>query len=419
MFVETKAIILLDSKSKSVIKTSISGLGMTGFRFISSLDGINDEMVSESHSLIVLEGFALMENSFFDLQMYRGLYELQLFFLGSKKYFQIYSEIAHCFECDLATITPDVIQAALYHDSSVEEKGSADYFDVTGKARGILGDRQSYPQPAIDVAVAYLSLLDKMEFYRERNVALTERNGLLGLENEKLGQDRRKLLDGYRQVLADAREMNRALRRYEAIFTKDIYEKVRLLDYVGRPMVLYFKEYEDFINLDGLLETLFNVFRVQKRKSVKVLRLFDSNTSRKLLTLPPYYRVIYSGYLMSDVVSCDFIAKTGNYRHVLEKILLNEAGVDILIIVDSKDFDDTVLTGASLQLNLCREVAHREAFGLDANNTILNEGDEGSGFYWGMYDVDGMSQDEKFVYLSSRGVIRNILGLCRVYEHTV
>lgn len=419
MLVETKAVILLDDNSKSVIKTSISEIGADGFRFISSLDEINDEVLRDSRKLVILEGFAQTENSILDLELYRKLYELDIYFLGSGKYFRIYETVASCFECDISVITNKTIQAALFEDSSLEDRGTIDRFDAYDNAKRLLAEKESHDAAVSQVAASFISLQDKINFYESQSKILEDKNKILTVENDKLLNDRKLLLDGYRQMITEAGDLNRALKKYERIFSQDIYDKVRVHEYPNKPMIIYFKEYEDFINLEEMLETLYSVFQLQARQSVKILRLFDSGTSRKMELLPRHYKVIRNKYVMTDIVAADFIAKSGDYRRILEKILLNEAGLDILVIVDSKNFDDIVLTGVPLQLNLCREKKHSILFGLHENSTILNDRDARADLFWGQYDTDGMEKNEKFLFLSSRPVIQNILSLTRAFNQSV
>lgn len=415
-----KAVILMDSESKNVIRTSVSGLGVEGFRFISDLGELNDEIVSESNRVIIFEGITLQENYLNNLELYQALYGVRFFFLGSKRFFTEISKVASCFECELKTLTIDVVDAALYGDSSLEEPEAESCFDYYCDAKSILSEEARYDSKTLAIAKGYLSMVDVMGQLREQSSKLEEENKSLSLENEKLVYDRKRLLGGYQQVISSVDDLNKSLKRYEEIFTSDIYEKIRLHDYVNKPLILYFKEYEDFLNLDELLETLFNVFRLQQRMSVKVLRLFDSSSSGKMITLPDYYRQIRNHYLMSEVISSEFIAKTGDYRRILEKLLVNEAGLDVLILVDSKNYEDIILTGSSLQMNLCREEAHARAFGLNVNNTILNDGDTDSEFYWGYYkNTDVKNANDRFLYLSSRPVIQNILTISRVFGQSV
>lgn len=413
------AILVLDDASRNVIKSNISTIGLTGIQFIDSLDELSDNLVQYSRNVIILEGFFQRPTCLSELKLFKEIYRLNYFYLGSSKYFKIITKLATCFECDLASLDHQTIIAALYGDSTQEIHNSTDYFDKGYYVDKILAEEDNYPIEAVETANAYKSIENILKsVILEKEVAKEE---VINLQNEnaKLQSDAERLLKGYRSLIGEAQSLNKTLERYEQIFTNDIYEKVRLADYVNKPLIIYLKEFEDFINLDEFLETLFSVFKLQDRKSTKVLRLFDSATSRKMLTVPEYYTVLTNKYLLSDVIEYDFICKTGDYRKVLDKILMNEVGLNILIIIDSKSLDDVVVSGTAIHLNLCREEEHLSAFGLNKGNTIVNSGDVDSDFYWGRYNTEGMSNREKMIYLSSRPVIRNVLELSRMFAQSL
>lgn len=413
------AIMLLDNDSRLVIKTNISIFGNQGIRFIENLDEITDEFVEYSHNLIVLEGFMQTPSALANLELYRQLYALDITFLGSSQYFDSIGELAYCFECNLATLDIDVIQSALYRDSAQIEKSSPNYFSQVKTAQMIVDRHGEYKQDLVNVAKAYLAVCDLQGTLGSEKRVLEEHSRQLKAENEQLQLSYRRLMASYREIIKDAKRMNRSLKRFESIFTQDVYDKIRLHDYVNRPLVLYFKEYEDFIGLDSMIETLVSVFKLQERKSVKVVRLFDSSSSKKILTVPTYYKVLHNHYLGSDIIGSEFICKSGNYKHLLDKILLNEVGLNVLIIVDSKDYEDIVISGTTGYFSLCRSQEHADAFGLSEKNTLINFGDDDSERVWSNYETTGMSNNEKMVFLSSKPIIRNILELSRMFAQTV
>lgn len=416
---EAAAIMLLDNDSRLVIKTNVSVFGNHGIRFIENLDEITDELVKYSHNLIVLEGFMQTSNALSSLELYQKLFELNVFFLGSNKYFSSVSEIACCFECNLAILDIDTVQAALYKDFVQATKDAPDYFNCVEDAKGIVARSGEYKQNIVNVAKAYLATAGLHETLSKEKSSLEESNKKLRTENTQLQNSYRRIMSSYKEVIKDAKRMNHSLKRFEAIFTQDVYTKVRLHDYVNRPMVIYLKEYEEFVGLDCLLETLVSTFKLQERKSVKVIRLFDSSTSRRILTVPSYYKVLHNHYLGSEAINNDFICKSGNYKHLLDRVLLNDVGLDVLIVVDSKDYEDTVLSGTTAYFNLCREAAHAEAFGLAERNTIVNFGGNDDELVWEDYNTTGMSSNEKMVFLSSKPVIRNVLETSRLFAQTV
>lgn len=410
---ECKVLLLFDDTSKKAVKTSVSVLGTYGIKFIDSLDAISDEAVAYSNKVVILEGYTTEPSFMSDLVLYKELFGLQYFFLGSAKYFNALSSVASCYECNIVSLNFELLQAAVYGDTSQAAEDSPNYFEAQPAAEQIVANSGGYPAEVVSVAKAYLANIDIYKTVSQEKVSLQEHLKILETENAKLNFENAKLLKGYRDVLIETQKLNASLERYEQIITKDVYEKIRIHDYVNRPKVVYFKEYDDFLNLDVLLETLASALRLQARKSVKVLRLFDSATSRKIPTLPGYYKVLRNQYLIADVVNNDFLCKSGDYRRVLDKLFMNEAGLNILILVDSKNYDDVVLTGAPVQINLCRDTANVARYGLDSANTIVNFSDEDDFIWQFRYDTDNMNNNEKMIYLSSRPVIRKLLDSIR------
>lgn len=413
-----KAIVVLDEESKNVIKSSISAMSLAGLYFVDGLDELSEELVEMTPNVVILEGFLLHTSCLSELKLFKTLYKLKYYFLGSSRYFRVMQSFAKCYECDLATMDYQTVMAVLYGDASFEVLESKDYFDKRKEAK-LVTEREDSSSEALEVAKAYLADSDVFDAIAEEKEKIQEQVSLLEKENARLLSDREKLLKGFQEVLKESENLNKTLQRYEDIFTKDVYEKLRLHDYSNRPMVIYMKEFEDFLNLDELVETLVFTLRLQDRKSVKVLRLFDSYTSRKLLTVPDYYTVLRNRYVMSEVINNDFLCKSGDYRKVLDKILRNEVGLDILILVDSKSYDDIVVSGTMLSFNLCRETAHLSVFKLNETNTLINSGDEDYELYWGFYDTEEMDNKEKMVFLSSRPAIRKILELSRYFAQSL
>lgn len=413
-----KAIVVLDEESKNVIKSSISAMSLVGLYFVDGLDELSEELVEMTPNVVILEGFLLHTSCLSELKLFKTLYKLKYYFLGSSRYFRVMQSFAKCYECDLATMDYQTVMAVLYGDASFEVLESKDYFDKRKEAK-LVTEREDSSSEALEVAKAYLADSDVFDAIAEEKEKIQEQVSLLEKENARLLSDREKLLKGFQEVLKESENLNKTLQRYEDIFTKDVYEKLRLHDYSNRPMVIYMKEFEDFLNLDELVETLVFTLRLQDRKSVKVLRLFDSYTSRKLLTVPDYYTVLRNRYVMSEVINNDFLCKSGDYRKVLDKILRNEVGLDILILVDSKSYDDIVVSGTMLSFNLCRETAHLSVFKLNETNTLINSGDEDYELYWGFYDTEEMDNKEKMVFLSSRPAIRKILELSRYFAQSL
>lgn len=427
-----KALLLLDDNSKAAIKTNISAMSSNGIHFITSLAEINDKLVESCNKLIILDGYLELSRSYMDLLLYKSLYDLQLYYLGNNDSWLHYMKpISTCYRCKISVLDQDVIQAALYQDNSLEATEDLNEFDdCTTLAQSVLNDNKSTSAVEAKLANSLLSIKQREDILLNENHELRERNEQLEDENLKMRKKEQILTDKYSQLIDSSITLNRTLKEYEVVLTRNIYTKLDVHNYGNRPDIIYIKEYEDLPELDSLLDTLFNVFRIQMQKSVKVLRLYDNSGNRKLAVLPDYYNVILNKYTSSDISSNDFLAKTGDYLNVLDSLLMNRINLDVLIIVDCKDHNDTVLTGSALQLCTCRDREHMEAFGLKGDNTIVY-GDDGSQndtevnlapnsapMMWGDYDFDG-TNNEQFVFYSSRPVIKKILLLFDYFKQSI
>lgn len=95
---------------------------------------------------------------------------------------------------------------------------------------------------------------------------------------------------------------------------------------------------------------------------------------------------------------------------MMDRLLTNQEGVDVLILIDNKNFDDVVLQGTFLQFNLCRTARQAEIFALPQKYTIINQKINGWNI-WVPINTAELDSKEKFIKLSSRKVISKILEI--------
>ena len=127
---ECKVLLLFDDTSKKAVKTSVSVLGTYGIKFIDSLDSISDAAVAYSNKVVILEGYTTEPSFMSDLVLYKELFGLQYFFLGSAKYFNALGSIASCYECNIVSLNFELLQAAVYRDASQAAEDSPNYFEA-------------------------------------------------------------------------------------------------------------------------------------------------------------------------------------------------------------------------------------------------------------------------------------------------
>lgn len=406
--IDVKAIIVLDDISKDSIKSNVSTLISRGIYIVNSLSEITDQMLTDTHTVFIMEGLLQINDGLASLRLYKAMLNLEYIFLMQKsKWTPILRKLGKLYPTDIVNLNFEILQAALYDDRSLEyvsqDQISSDNLKLIDK---ICKNDNDYTANEVLLANTLKNVLDRERTYINTMEQATLLSEQLSTENAVLKRSNAAYLAEYTKMFAKATKLNAALSQYEIIFTKDIYTKVDLYTHSERPTIVYIKEYEWLAGLDKLIETLFNAVRIQGKRSVKVLRLFDSSSSRRLLTLPKYYHVIKSRYKMADVETSDFVCKTGDYVRILDGLLLNRTHLDVLIIVDSKDHNDTVLAGSHIIFNTCGRKSSLEAFHLNPSNTITNDDTE---LHWEDYDTGTMDKQESFIFLSNQPAIGTIL----------
>ena len=216
-----------------------------------------------------------------------------------------------------------------------------------------------------------------------------------------------------------ADNLNKNLTQYEYCMSKPIYEKLQVHSYSNRPRIIYLKVYEEIKGFDQFVETLVNSLMYQERLSVKVLRLYDNCSAKFMKVLPANYTTISSTYLLQDLICNQYLCKLGDYRDVLDILLTNRENLDVLIIIDCKSFEDTVVNDYTVFYNICQNKEHALLFDLLLENTVVSFSEDDSDLVWNGYDLADMDISEQFIYLSSRKAITSILNSFKLYSDTM
>ena len=421
---KTKVILLLDDFSRAAIKTNISELSLYGVCFVNHLEEISNDLLKETKNVVVLEGFLQSANAISDLKLFKNLLGLHYYLLtANDTWAGEFESLGIAYRCDITALSYDLIQGAVFGDQSFSDKNadSSLYNNNVELSKRILKDPASFDTRVQALASEFLANKDYIEHVQEDNTKLLDRMLELETLNARLSNENDRLTDGYKDIMLKAASLNRTLREYETYLTSDIYEKLNIHNYMNKPHIIYIKEFEELVFFNSFLETLVETFRLQAKMSVKVVRLFDASGSHKVSVLPNYYTRIYNSFLTKDIINSDYISKSGDYRELLDILLTNRSGLDLLIIVDSKDFNDIVLSGSMLQLNTCRNVKHMTPLGLTHENTITNSSDTEHFLCWHYFPEFSsfQSKEDQFLFLSSQPVIRQILELSKLFEESI
>lgn len=411
-------ILVLDDLSRRKIKVNISDLVAYNVNIVSSIKEIDRHMVDRCARIIFLEDYVKNSNFLSELRIYKELYKKEFIYIGSDNiWLDALKEVATCYRMDIAILDYEMLYGIVYNDTATLERfklqDGANFSESLTKA---ILDSDNYDSSTKQLALDYNNLLNALQHKTVSEKKLKERINTLERKALALESSSSKIINGYKELLINAREQQKVLEQYEVILTKDVYDKVSINRYTNRPDIIYFKEYEELLHLHSFFETLYEVFRNQAKVSCKVLFLLDSSASKRVLRFPAYYKRITNKFLSIDLISNDFLVKVGDYKKVLDFLLTNRSKLELLIIVDCKDHNDTVLTGSVLHFNMCRNNKYLETYGLIRENTVVNNSD--SILSWDTYSnyTQFKQETERFLYLSSRPVIRKIYELHGLYK---
>ena len=410
-------ILLLDSLSKKFIKTNTTELGLMGITIVNSFDEITDDMLNSNKNLVILESYFQNNAGYSDVRLFKTLFSgIRFVFLGvNQELLETLKEYGDVFRADQTLIDYEMIQAAIFEDKVLEDTTGVvhNYNNNATFAKNILENEDTFDSKVINIAKDFLSL--EAELRRQRMLCAEWKDKTENLQNVNahLTSENNSLIKGFEEMMRNSIKLNKSLKEYERIMSKDVYSKISLSNYPNRPIIVYLKEIEELVHQNALIDTLFEILRLQGRHSVKVLRLFDGSSCRRVKALPDNYHIVRNQFLVSEITTNDFIAKVGDYREILDIILSNKTGLDVLILVDSKAQDDVILSGASMYFNLCRNRRNLENYNLVRDNTIVNGIEDDNYLVWGHYDQLPrlLSKEEKFLFLASRPVMRTLYDL--------
>lgn len=410
-----KVVLLLDEKSKQFVKLDNTVLNASDVTIVNSLAEIKEEYLDDLRYVFILEGFIRTENNISDLRIYKSLAKYNYMIIcADNAIVDVLGDLGRVFQRDLQVIDFELLQSCIYSDKSQEDNTQI-INDSIEYAKSVKNSES--PNSVKLLADNYLTALERIDVLQE---CLSEKEKIvreMQSRNAILVSDNKKWFDGCSLLVSRARKLNIALQKYEEIYTQDIYNKINLNSYPNRPTIVYLKVFTEFAGLELLLQTLFDSFRIQQDKSVKVLRLYDSSSSRQIRFLPEYYTVLRNHYDIHRVIQSDYICKSGDYTNLMDKLLNNKYGLSVLIIVDIKDFDDVILKGSFMQYNLCATQKQAELLGLPKDYSLLNEATDGW-LNWDEINLAGYSREEAFLKLSSKKIIQRVLTLSDKYRNT-
>lgn len=412
---ELNITIVLDDSISSKLKSNIYSLVVYNVNIINSITELTDEMVEQTRKIVFLGD--IKYDSLNLIKMYKKILNLDYYFISDDKLkVEVFSEFCNSYYMTYSSLDNNQLHSIVYNDKNVQSKYTPKTNNLSRKEQ-LEKDLSKTNSPVIE-SLLKENILCQDIIEDSLNLQKSYKNKITELESDLLEKYKEvtELNNIYKDLLEKVINQNKVLKDYETYLTKDIYKKINVAKYKNRPRIIYLKEYQELLHERSFIGTLFDVIRLQGKKSCKVLRLHDSNDVIRIKTLSSQYNIIKNSYLESDLISKDFLLSYGNYEKILDTLLTNKGHLDYLIIIDCKKFEDVVLDDINMIFfKLCRSRDVMRMLNLDYSSTI-NNNNPNTILSWDTYDRfnDFDNSRDRFEYLASRPIITHIYKLLGV-----
>ena len=412
---ELNVTIVLDDSISSKLKSNIYSLVVYNVNIINSITELTDEMVEQTRKIVFLGD--IKYDSLNLIKMYKKILDLDYYFISDDKLkVEVFSEFCNSYYMNYSSLDNNQLHSIVYNDKNVQGKYTPKTNNLSRKEQ-LEKDLAKTNSPVIE-SLLKENILCQDIIEDSLNLQKNYKDKITELESDLLEKYKEvtELNNIYKDLLEKVINQNKVLKDYETYLTKDIYKKINVAKYKNRPRIIYLKEYQELLHERSFIGTLFDVIRLQGKKSCKVLRLHDSNDVIRIKTLSSQYKIIKNSYLESDLISKDFLLSYGNYEKILDTLLTNKGHLDYLIIIDCKKFEDVVLDDINMIFfKLCRSRDVMKILNLDYSSTI-NNNNPNTILSWDTYDMfnDFDNSRDRFEYLASRPIITHIYKLLGV-----
>lgn len=399
--------LILSNDTRQDMVSTIADLSIYGITVYNSIRELKRTDYDKSKRVVVIGKVSLDDVS--DLRIYKDILDLDVYYLTNDDLLAcLMKPLAKVFVLDYTHLDHNLLLSLFFNDQTILKKYALNSYAEKLTVKSI-AERcvDSNDSDVSTLAKEYKLLRDFLDRKNKAEEILVEelntlKSQLIGMygTNESLSKEIDRLIIQY------ARHHNR-LKDYKIIFSGDFYDVIDLSKYKKKPKIIYFKEYQDFIHLESFISTISNIIAIQKKSSFKVVRLHDSCDVTRINVAKSYdYLEVDGKFLVSQVISNDYILSYGNYVKLFDTIL--NSPLDYLIVVDCKKLDNTVMLGNYLKLNLCRNESAIEKLNLLEHSTIVNNSERV--LSWDTYDRYGefMEDNDLFAYLSSRPVMQRL-----------
>lgn len=397
--------IVLTNSNKDKVNSSIADLTTFGISIINNIRELNKFNYDLSRRVVILGDVTADEIS--DYTLFKKVLNLDLYYINtSDVQLELMRDISKVFNMSFNNINTNFLVSIFYNDKQLMKTFNYEFNDEELLEEKLTAMNSSN----VDL------LLNRYKSLKYKMNTIIDSKKLLEEQTEKIGSN---LLSTYKNNESLTRELSRlisqysdhynSLKDYKILFTEDVYDTVNLTEFKKTPKIIYIKEYTELVHLNSFLTVLMNIIKLQKRSSVKLLRLYDSSDINRIKLLEESHLVVNGYFNDSKVINSDLILSYGGYRRLIETII--QTPLDYLIILDCKKFDNVVVLGDVLRLNTCRNPKDLDTFKLSNYNTITNNSNRT--LSWNTYEnYNKFKQDiDRFNYLSGRPIFKKIFEL--------
>lgn len=412
-------LLLLDDNSKKECELNISELLDNEVTVIESLNEIDSDLIKQGyHTLIVLEKFPETPGSISDLKLYKYAFNLDVRYIGiDKLYLALMEDVAICYNISLQDLNYTALSGVINNDAAILETYEIDADKFISETDRVKNELEFNGQYTDSVALLYDTLIQMFNYASAKSDQvdiLKKRVEQL----EKINNSNSSLVDRvYSELLRLIEEegkRSKALEQYECLLSKDTFETLSVSDYPRRPIVIYFKQYTKLNYLDELIFTLYQTCRQHLSLRCKMVKFYDSNASIETQLQPSFYKYLKNNYNETEIDINDFICKFGDYRNVIDYLLTNKFGIDVLFVFDLRNHDKRFIDGCDLTFDMIQDL--RDVKKLNKNLNIVISNNEECNLSWNpsRSDIENITNIDCLYRLTSQKVIRVILENIRL-----
>ena len=407
--------LLLDDKSKRECDLNISELLDNDINIIESLDEINSDLINQGNrTLIILEKFPEIEGSISDLKLYKYAFNLDVRYIGTDKlYLTLMEDVAICYKISLQELNYTSLTGVINNDSAILETYEIDKDKFVFETDRIKSKLEFNGQYTEDVSLLYETLMQVFNYAMHKNSQVNDLKKRVE-QLEKINNSNSNLVDKvYTELLRlieEEGDRSKALEQYECILSKDTFETFMASDYSRRPVVIYFKQYTKLNYLDEMIFTLYNACRQHLSLRCKMVKFYDSNASIETQLQPYFYKYLKNNYNETSIDVNDFICKFGDYKNVIDYLLTNKIGVDVLFVFDLRSHDKRFIDGCDVTFDMIQDI--RDVKRLKKNIDVVVSNSKESKLSWNpsKFDIENISSVDSLYRLTSQKVIQNTLA---------